>query len=154
MECEFVQKQLALNEITPELHDRINAHLASCLRCRRAASMYAGMREALAGEPVWRPPTGFALRVADAAAPVFLTPRIRSRFTAVAAIAAALLLLVGYWVKGALLQMFATAFEGYVSLVNIVSRAFVMNAAFLLWIFAGISIIVTVWLTRRSLAGG
>jgi|SoiMethySBSTD1v2_1073268.scaffolds.fasta_scaffold08057_13 hypothetical protein len=150
MQCELVQRQLALNEITQDIRDAVNAHVASCDGCRRAALLYAGINDVLAGEPTWRPPDGFASQVATAVVPVPGTPQIRKPF---AAVAAAVLLLTAYLlVNGSLLQVLSGLFEDYVSVVSVLSRALVTNAVFLVWVSAAISVIATAWLTRRWLA--
>jgi anti-sigma factor RsiW len=152
MQCELVQKRLALNEITPDIRDAVNAHIASCDGCRRAALLYTSISDALAREPTWRPPAGFAFQVATVVVLVPGTSRARKRFAAVAA--AALLLAAYLLVNGSLLHVLSVLFEAYVSVVSVISRAIVTNAVFLVWVSATISVVATVWLARRWLAEG
>ena len=153
MECEFVQKQLALNQLEPDVREGVNAHVASCDRCKSAALLFSGINDALAQEPVWHPPEGFAASVAAVAAPVPAPTRIRTRFTVAASAAAILCSVLFLFLNRALFQMFSAVFEYYVLLASRVSRVFVANAVFLLWVSAVIFVIITVRLTRRSLAG-
>ena len=150
MQCEVVQSRLALNEITPDIRGAVNAHVASCDDCSRAALLYTGINDVLAGEPTWRPPAGFASQVATVVVPVPGTSRARKLFAAVAA--AALLLAAYLLVNGSLLQVLSGLFEDYVSVLSVLSRALVTNAVGLVWVFATTSVIATAWLARRWLA--
>ena len=150
MQCEFVQRQLALNEITPDIRAAVNAHVAFCEGCRRAALLYTGINDVLADEPTWRPPAGFASQVATVVVSVPGTSRARKRFASIAA--AALLLAAYLLVNGGPLHVLSVLFEDYVSVVSVISRALVTNSVFLVCVSAAISVIATAWLARRWLA--
>jgi hypothetical protein len=148
MECEIVERLLALNEIAPDDRDAVNGHVASCDACRRAALLYSGINEALAAEPAWHPPTGLASDVVTIA-PVSPIWTARNWFATVAAFA--LLLAAFFLVIGQRLYVQSALFQNYVAAVSIVSRALVKNAVFIVLGFATTFAIATAWLTRRWL---
>ena len=149
MECELVERLLALGEITPDTRDAVNAHVASCDGCKRAALLYGDINEALAGEPAWHPPAGFASDVVRAIPT--LTPTWTTRYTFATVAAAALLLAALLLVIGQPLYVQSALFQNYVSAVSVVSRALVTNILFFVWGSATTFVIATAWLTKRWL---
>jgi anti-sigma factor RsiW len=149
MECELVERLLALNEITPDDRDAVNAHVASCDGCRRAALLYSGISKALTAEPAWHPRAGFASEVARS---VTAVPPIWTARNWIATIAAAAFVLAAIsMVAGRPLYVQSGVFQNYVAAVSNLGRVLVANAVFFVWGSAVAFVIATAWLTRRWL---
>jgi hypothetical protein len=147
MQCEDVQKEIALARSLAEAPELVRAHLDSCLACRKARTLYGQLNQALA-KPSWEPPVGFALQVAELAQPV---PKpVAEHFSAagmlrhVAAMFASAVFILSYLAMHShrpVLAVFASGLQ--LVAVNALTIAAVSAAPIL---FA------TFWLTRRILA--
>ena len=119
MECDQVSSRLPAcldDELAPQEHDAISAHMAHCERCRAEKEQLLALWGELGEMPVPTPPAGLADKVMhvirgenrETATEPIRFPRLIPASAAVAAVIAAVIgitgLVVGGWMAGGLLN--------------------------------------------------
>jgi hypothetical protein len=146
MQCDDVQKELALARSGAELTGLIRRHLDSCADCRAASALYDRLNVALA-DTEWELPAGFAVRVANLAQPLPQragTSVAAGMLSGLASILMAAVCILSYLVTNSS-RSILTAFGAGLRFVA-------LNALTVAAISAAAILFATLWLTRRLLA--
>jgi hypothetical protein len=158
MTCKEVQFELVREDNAFELRKAIDAHLSICPDCRSVQFLYARVEKTLKDGPNWNPPSEFSQRVASIGvklvqAPVLeAPPRLALRLTAVAVVAGLLIAaLIALTVAGGSPSVVGAVADGSSRFIQLVARAFIVNAFPLAFAITILSLIVAAWFARRSL---